>query len=45
MKNYIITSSTLAILPNNRGGSIIYEDNSVFEVNLSPTIIIKRNCL
>lgn len=45
MLNYNISSKTLAILPSKDGGSIIFEDDKSFKFILTPTLIIKRNCI
>ena len=45
MNNYVINRDTLAILPNGKGKSLVYDGLEVYEVNMSPTLLIKRNCL
>lgn len=45
MLKYNISSKTLAILPSKDGGSIIFENDKSFKIRLSPTLIIKRNCI
>ena len=42
---YEINKFTLAILPNGRNGSIIYEGNKVIHSNFNPVSLIKKNCL
>ena len=45
MNNYVINRDTLAILPNGKGKSLVYDGLEVYEVNMSPTLLKKRNCL
>lgn len=45
MKDYMITDDTLAIIPFGRGKSTILEMNDVFDVELSPRMILKKNSL
>ncbi len=42
---YEISNGTLAILPNNEGDSLVYEDNERYIVNQSPYEIMESSCL
>lgn len=45
MKDYVINSSTLAIIPIDSSKSLVYEGETSFIVNKRPNVIIKKNCL
>lgn len=45
MKDYIINSDTLAIIPCENNMSLVYEGERVIIVNNKPNNIIKMNCL
>ena len=42
---YEISNGTLAVLPNNEGDSLVYEDNDRYIVNQSPYEIMESSCL
>lgn len=45
MREYMITDDTLALIPNGRGKSTILEMKNIFDVEISPRMIIKKNSL
>lgn len=45
MKDYIINSDTLAIIPCENNMSLVYEGDKIIIVNCKPNNIIKMNCL
>ncbi len=45
MKDYIINSNTLAIIPCENNMSLVYEGDKIIIVNNKPNNIIKMNCL
>lgn len=45
MKDYIINSNTLAIIPCENNMSLVYEGEKVLIINNKPNNIIKMNCL
>lgn len=45
MKDYVITSSTLAILPYGRKSSIVYDANNSYIISRKPNAIINSNCI
>lgn len=44
MNKYNINSKTMAILSNDKGESIIYEETCFFIVKCRPTFLIKKSC-
>ena len=46
MNIYYFNGSTNAIIADNRGGSVIFEGNTMYEIeNYTPTILIKKYCI
>lgn len=45
MKDYMITDDTLVICPNGKYGSIVFEKNGSFPLEISPRVVINKNCL
>lgn len=45
MKDYVINSDTLAIIPCENNMSLVYEGDRIIIVNSKPNNIIKMNCL
>lgn len=45
MRDYLINSNTLAIIPLDSKKSMVYEKDSSFIVNRNPNFIINRNCI
>lgn len=44
MQNYLISKDTLAIIPDGKTKSLVFEKNRQFIVNRKPNSIIKSNC-
>ena len=42
--NYEISKGTLAILPNNKEDSLVYEDNDRYIINQTPFSIMEESC-